>query len=68
MLRGIENIMASTDKKLTKSKFKLALECPTKLYYIDKPQYANQQKQAAQRIQRNTGHQQQAGLSYCGLI
>ena len=28
--------------KLTKSKFKLALECPTKLYYIDKPQYANQ--------------------------
>jgi len=30
--------------KLTKSKFKLALECPTKLYYIDKPQYANQQK------------------------
>lgn len=31
--------------KLTKSKFKLALECPTKLYYIDKPQYANQQKE-----------------------
>lgn len=29
--------------KLTKSKFKLALECPTKLYYIDKPEYANQQ-------------------------
>lgn len=27
---------------LTKSKFKLALECPTKLYYIDKTQYANQ--------------------------
>lgn len=27
---------------LTKSKFKLALEGPTKLYYIDKPQYANQ--------------------------
>ena len=31
--------------KLTKSKFKLAIECPTKLYYIDKPQYANQQKE-----------------------
>ncbi|HAU3861592.1 DUF2779 domain-containing protein [Legionella pneumophila] len=31
--------------KLTKSKFKLALECPTKLYYIDKPQYANQQEE-----------------------
>lgn len=29
--------------KLTKSKFKLALDRPTKLYYIDKPQYANQQ-------------------------
>ncbi len=28
---------------LTKSKFKLALECPTKLYYVDKPEYANQQ-------------------------
>ena len=28
---------------LTKSKFKLALECPSKLYYVDKPEYANQQ-------------------------
>ncbi|HAT1746596.1 TPA: DUF2779 domain-containing protein, partial [Legionella pneumophila] len=28
--------------KLTKSKFRLAYECPTKLYYVDKPQYANQ--------------------------
>lgn len=27
---------------LTKSKFKLALECATKLFYTDKPQYANQ--------------------------
>ena len=27
---------------LTKSKFKLALECPTKLYYVDRPEYANQ--------------------------
>ena len=25
-------------------------------------------KQAAQRIQRNTGNQQQTGLNYCGLI
>ncbi|CZG39510.1 DUF2779 domain-containing protein [Legionella pneumophila serogroup 1] len=32
----------TSDRKLTKSKFKLALECPTKLYYVDKPQYANQ--------------------------
>ena len=31
-----------TASKLTKSKFKLAYECPTKLYYVDKPQYANQ--------------------------
>lgn len=30
------------DLKLTKSKFRLACECPTKLYYIDKLQYANQ--------------------------
>ncbi len=26
---------------LTKSKFKLAMECPTKLFYIDKPEFAN---------------------------
>lgn len=26
---------------LTKSRFKLALECPTKLYYTDKLEYAN---------------------------
>ena len=26
---------------LTKSRFKLALECPTKLYYDGKPKYAN---------------------------
>ncbi|WP_232220261.1 hypothetical protein [Legionella tunisiensis] len=31
-----------TASKLTKSKFRLAYECPTKLYYVDKPQYANQ--------------------------
>lgn len=34
----------ASNYKLTKSKFKLALECPTKLYYIDKAQYANQQQ------------------------
>ncbi|WP_300436539.1 DUF2779 domain-containing protein [Christiangramia sp.] len=28
---------------LTKSRFKLALECPNKLYYTKKPEYANQQ-------------------------
>lgn len=38
----LQRAKVSTNK-LTKSKFKLALECPTKLYYIDKPQYANQQ-------------------------
>jgi len=27
---------------LTKSRFKLAIECPTKLYYTGKPQYADQ--------------------------
>ncbi len=27
---------------LTKSLFKLAMECPTKLYYIDKEEYDNQ--------------------------
>ncbi|MDD5486899.1 MAG: DUF2779 domain-containing protein [Dehalococcoidales bacterium] len=28
---------------LTKSRFKLALECPTRLYYDGKPEYANQE-------------------------
>ncbi len=32
---------------LTKSKFKLALECPTKLYYVDKAEYANQKTEDA---------------------
>ena len=29
---------------LTKSRFKLGLECPTKLYYTKKPEYTNQEK------------------------
>ena len=28
-------------KRLTKSKFKLATECPTKLFYTGKQEYAN---------------------------
>ena len=30
-----------TPRYLTKSRFKLAIECPTKLYYTGKPEYAN---------------------------
>lgn len=30
-----------SQKLLTKSRFKLALECPAKLYYVDKKEYAN---------------------------
>ncbi len=30
---------------LTKSKFKLAMECPTKLYYSSNPQYANKKSE-----------------------
>jgi hypothetical protein len=44
MNRRIEILMSSN---LTKSKFKLALECPTKLYYVDKREYANQQTEDA---------------------
>ena len=29
------------DRYLTKSRFKLALDCPTKLYYTAKDSYAN---------------------------
>ena len=33
--------MSTSPRYLTKSRFKLALECPTKLYYTGKPEYAN---------------------------
>ncbi|WP_241077780.1 hypothetical protein [Flavimarina sp. Hel_I_48] len=37
--------MAEIKKRLlTKSRFKLALDCPTKLYYTRKPEYENQSK------------------------
>jgi len=41
MLINLNNNM----KYLTKSKFKLALECPTKLYYADNKAYANQKNE-----------------------
>ena len=31
-----------TNRYLTKSQFKLAMECPTKLYYTGKEEYINQ--------------------------
>jgi hypothetical protein len=31
----------SSKRYLTKSRFKLAVECPTKLFYTGKPEYAN---------------------------
>ncbi|MDE0519041.1 MAG: hypothetical protein OXH36_05765 [Bdellovibrionales bacterium] len=30
------------NRYLTKSRFKLGVECPTKLYYTRKPEYSNQ--------------------------
>ena len=30
-----------THRYLTKSRFQLAMECPTKLYYCGKPEYSN---------------------------
>lgn len=30
-----------TQRYLTKSKFQLAMECPTKLFYSGKPEYSN---------------------------
>jgi hypothetical protein len=32
-------------KPLTKSRFKLGLECPNKLYYTSKKEYANQKNE-----------------------
>ena len=40
-------IMSNNKRDLTKSKFKLVLECPTKLFYVDKPEYANQKTEDA---------------------
>ena len=34
----------SKPRYLTKSRFKMALECPTKLFYTAKQDYANQKK------------------------
>ena len=31
--------MASPNRYLTKSRFKLAAECPSKLFYVGKPEY-----------------------------
>ncbi|MBT4360137.1 MAG: DUF2779 domain-containing protein, partial [Candidatus Marinimicrobia bacterium] len=33
--------MSNKPRYLTKSRFKSALECPTKLFYYSKPEYAN---------------------------
>jgi hypothetical protein len=41
MLRG-EGVFSIKPRYLSKSRFKLALECPTKLYYDGKADYANQ--------------------------
>jgi len=35
----------NTLRYLTKSKLRLAMECPTKLYYVGKSQYANQKSE-----------------------
>lgn len=32
-------------KYLTKSRFKVGTQCPTKLYYLDRPEYANKNKE-----------------------
>ena len=38
----LERRCAMERRYLTKSRFRLAMECPTKLFYADKPEYANQ--------------------------
>jgi hypothetical protein len=35
----------SAKRFLTKSRFKVGIECPTKLYYLDKPEYANKNRE-----------------------
>ena len=37
--------MKIKNRYFTKSKFKIASECPTRLFYFDKPQYANQNEE-----------------------
>src|SRR5947209_7237068 len=39
--------MSQRTRYLTKSRFKIAYECPTKLFYLDKPEYGNNDKDNA---------------------
>ena len=50
---------------LTKSRFKLALECPTKLYYDGKPEYANQKVEDSFLMELAKGGFQVGELAKC---
>jgi hypothetical protein len=50
---------------LTKSRFKLALDCPTKLYYTDKPQYPDAKKDDAFLEALAEGGYQVGALAKC---
>lgn len=53
---------------LTKSKFQLALECPTKLYYADKPEYANHKIEDSFLIALAEGGFQVRELAKCYFV
>ena len=50
---------------LTKSRFKLALECPTKLFYTGKKEYANQKQEDSFLLAMAEGCFQVSELAKC---
>ena len=49
--------MSSTDQFLTKTRFKIGLECPTKLYYLSKAYPSSKNENEFLQVHADGGHQ-----------
>ena len=49
--------MSSTDHLLTKTRFKIGLECPTKLYYLSEGYPSSKDKNEFLQVHADGGHQ-----------
>ena len=49
--------MSSTDHLLTKTRFKIGLECPTKLYYLSQEYPSSKDKNEFLQVHADGGHQ-----------
>ena len=52
-----EKFMSSTDQFLTKTRFKIGLECPTKLYYLSKAYSSSKNENEFLQVHADGGHQ-----------